>query len=123
MPEQPLKGQVALVTGGAKRIGRSIVERLAADGADVIVNYQTSSKEAEAVVTSLKAGGRRSIALKANVSKSVEVRAMFEAVENEFGKLNILVNNAAIFLDTKFESITEEDWDRIIDTNLKGTFL
>lgn len=123
MAEGSLAGQVALVTGGAKRIGRSIVERLAADGADVIVNYQTSQREAEEVASSVKSQGRRSVAIQADVSKSAEVRSMFQRIEDEFGRLNILVNNAAIFFSADFESITEEQWDRILDINLKGTFL
>jgi NAD(P)-dependent dehydrogenase (short-subunit alcohol dehydrogenase family) len=119
----PLAGQVALVTGGAKRIGRSIVERLAADGADVVVNYATSKAEAEQLVQQLAALGRRAIAWKADVTRREQVHAMFQAVENEFGRLDILVNNAAAFFPAEVESLTEEQWDRILNTNLKGSFL
>lgn len=119
----PLAGQVALVTGGAKRIGRSIVERLAADGADIVVNYATSKAEAEQLVLQLSAVGRRAIAWEADVTSREQVHSMFQAVEKEFGRLDILINNAAIFFPADLESLTEEQWDRILDTNLKGSFL
>jgi NAD(P)-dependent dehydrogenase (short-subunit alcohol dehydrogenase family) len=123
MMELPLAGQVALVTGGAKRIGRAIARRLAADGADIVINYASSHSEAAQLASELKGSGRRAIPLRADVSRSAEVRAMFEAVAKEFGRLDILVNNAAIFFPAEFESITEEQWDRIMDINLKGSFL
>ena len=123
MAEKALGGQVALVTGAAKRIGRSIALRLAADGADVIVNYASSKNEAEGVVREIQALGRRAIAVQADVSRRPEVERLFAAVESEFGRLDILVNNAGTFFSAKFEELTDEQWDRIMDTNLKSQFL
>jgi NAD(P)-dependent dehydrogenase (short-subunit alcohol dehydrogenase family) len=118
-----LAGSVALVTGAAKRIGRSIALRLASEGADVIVNYRGSKSEADEVVAQITATGRRAVAVQADVAKHAEVAAMFAAVEKEFGRLDILVNNAGMFFPAKFEELTEEQWDRILNTNLKSQFL
>lgn len=118
-----LAGQVALVTGGAKRIGRSIALRFAEEGADVAVNYETSRAEAEAVVAEIRALGRRSFAVQGNVAHRGDVQKIFAAIESEFGRLDILVNNAGMFFAVKFEDLTEEQWDRIMDTNLKSQFL
>src|SRR5580704_17566094 len=96
-----LEGQVALVTGAAKRIGRSIALRLAADGCDVVVNYATSKAEADAVVGEIRAMGRRSIAVQADVSRRADVQRLFATVEKEFGRLDILVNNAGMFFAAK----------------------
>jgi 3-oxoacyl-[acyl-carrier protein] reductase len=119
----PLQGRVALVTGGAKRIGRSIVERLAADGADVVINYRGSKAEAEELARQVAAGGGRALALKADVSKRDEVLKMFAEVERKFGRLDILVNNAGMFFAVPFDQLTEEQWDTILDANLKSQFL
>jgi len=118
-----LAGQVALVTGAAKRIGRSIALRLASEGADVVVNYESSKAEAEGVVREIVAGERRAIAVQANVSHRGEVQNLFAKAEREFGRLDILVNNAGMFFAAKFEELTEEQWDRIMNTNLKSQFL
>ena len=118
-----LEGKVALVTGGAKRVGRSTVEKLSSLGAAVIVNYQNSKIEAEELVGSLQADGGRAMAWQADVSRRDQVIRMFEAVDKEFGRLDVLVNNAAIFFSAQFESLTEEQWDRIMNSNLKSTFL
>jgi 3-oxoacyl-[acyl-carrier protein] reductase/pteridine reductase len=123
MPGSPLAGQVALITGAAKRIGRSIALRLAADGADVIVNYASSKPEADALVTEIKSIGRRAIAVKADVSQRLDVQKLFSATENEVGRLDILVNNAGTFFPAKFEELTEEQWDHILNVNLKSQFL
>jgi 3-oxoacyl-[acyl-carrier protein] reductase/pteridine reductase len=123
MPGKPLEGQVALVTGSAKRIGRSIALRLAADGADIVVNYANSKSEAEEVVREIKAAGRRAIAIQADVSRRESVKSLFGAVEKEFGRLDILVNNAGTFFPASFEELTDEQWDRIMNGNLKSQFL
>jgi NAD(P)-dependent dehydrogenase (short-subunit alcohol dehydrogenase family) len=123
MSEKPLLGRVALVTGAGVRIGRSVALRLAAEGADVAVNYLHSRAEADEVVAKIKAMGRRAIATQADVSRRPEVEKMFAAVDKEFGRLDILVNNAGIFFPVKFEELTEEQWDRIQNTNLKAQFL
>jgi NAD(P)-dependent dehydrogenase (short-subunit alcohol dehydrogenase family) len=118
-----LTGKVGLVTGAAKRIGRSVALRLASEGADVVVNYRSSKSEADEVVTQIEAMGRRAAAIQANVAKRNDVSAMFAAVEKEFGRLDILVNNVGMFFPAKFEELTEEQWDRILNTNLKSQFL
>ena len=123
MSQSSLEGKVALVTGSAKRIGRSVALRLASEGADVIVNYRSSKSEADQVVSQITALGRRAKAVQADVAKRDDVTAMFALVEKEFGRLDILVNNAGMFFPAKFEELTEEQWDRILDTNLKSQFL
>lgn len=123
MPQDTLEGKVALVTGAAKRIGRSLALRLASEGADVIVNYHGSQAEAEEVVAQIVAMGRRAAAIRADVSKKADVTVLFAAAEKEFGRLDILVNNVGMFFPAKFEELTEEQWDRIMNTNLKSQFL
>jgi NAD(P)-dependent dehydrogenase (short-subunit alcohol dehydrogenase family) len=121
--EQKLAGRVALVTGAAKRIGRSIALELAQRGADVIVNYRNSREDAEQVVSEILKMGRRSIVLQADVSLRAEVKRMISSVESEFGRLDILVNNAGMFQHVPFNEITDEQWNGIIATNLTSQFL
>ncbi len=123
MSQSSFAGRVALVTGAAKRIGRSVALRLASEGADVVVNYRGAKGEADEVVAQIAAMGRRAVAVQADVAKRADVIALFAAVEKEFGRLDILVNNAGMFFPAKFEELTEEQWDRILDTNLKSQFL
>jgi 3-oxoacyl-[acyl-carrier protein] reductase len=123
MAERPLEGQVALVTGGSKRIGRSIAEKLAGEGAAVMINYLHSRAEAEELARQLTAAGRRAVAWQADVSHRDQVQTMFAAIERQFGRLDILVNNAGIYSRAKFDQLTEEQWDRMVDTNLKAQFL
>jgi NAD(P)-dependent dehydrogenase (short-subunit alcohol dehydrogenase family) len=122
MPELPFAGQIALVTGAAKRIGRSIALKLADQGATVIVNYNQSQSEAESVVREINGLGRRGLAIQADVARKAEVDRMFATAEREFGRLDILVNNAGVFFPAKFEDLTEEDWDRVLGSNLKAQF-
>jgi NAD(P)-dependent dehydrogenase (short-subunit alcohol dehydrogenase family) len=121
--ENSLAGKVALVTGAAKRIGRGVALRLAEEGADVIVNYHHSKDEAQEVVALIMAKGRRAAAIQGDVAKRADVAALFAAIERDFGRLDILVNNAAIFFSAKFEDLTEEQWDGILGANLKSQFL
>ena len=123
MAGQALEGQVALVTGAGKRIGRSIGLRLAREGADVVVNYKASRSDAEAVVGEIQALGRKAVAMQADVSKRDQVGKMFATVEKEFGRVDILVNNAGEFFAAKFEELTDEQWDGILNVNLKSQFL
>ena len=123
MSESALAGKVALVTGAAKRIGRSLALRLASEGADVIVNYRSSKAEAGEVVAQISTTGRRAVAIQADVAKRTDVAAMFAAIEREFGRLDILVNNAGMFFPGKFDELSEEQWDTILDSNLKSQFL
>lgn len=123
MTETQLKGKVALVTGAGKRIGRSVALRLADEGADVAVNYAKSESDAEEVVREIQARGRRAIPIQADVSKKADVDGLIASIEREFGRLDILVNNAGMFFSARFEELTEEQWDRILNTNLKSQFL
>jgi NAD(P)-dependent dehydrogenase (short-subunit alcohol dehydrogenase family) len=123
MAGKPLEGQAALITGAAKRVGRSIALRLAAEGADIVVNYESSEPEAQQLVEEIKTSGRRAIAVQGDVSKRGDVQELFAAVEAEFGRLDILINNAGMFFPAEFATLTEEQWDRILDTNLKSQFL
>jgi len=123
MKESPFAGQVALVTGAAKRIGRSIALRLAADGADVVVNYLSSKAEAELLVKEIESSGRRAIAIRADVSRRTEVSQLFAEVESKFGRLDILVNNVGTFFSAKFQDLTDEQWDRTMNVNLRSQFL
>jgi NAD(P)-dependent dehydrogenase (short-subunit alcohol dehydrogenase family) len=123
MAGKPLEGQTALITGAAKRVGRSIALRLAAEGADIVINYESSKAEALQLVEEIKTSGRRAIAVQGDVSKRADVQELFAAVEAEFRGLDILVNNAGVFFPAEFETLSEEQWDRILDANLKSQFL
>ena len=117
-----LEGKIALVTGAAKGIGRAIALALAADGATVIVNYNGSAQKAEAVVDEIKALGRDSEAYQCNVANTADVDAMIRDVIKRYGRLDILVNNAGITRDNLIMKMSEEDFDAVIDANLKGCF-
>ena len=123
MEGKPLAGQVALVTGAAKRVGRSIALRLAAEGVDLVINYESSKPEAQQLVEEIKASGRHAIAVQGDVSQRSDVQKLFAATEAEFKRLDILVNNAGMFFAADFEQLTEEQWDQILNTNLKSQFL
>ena len=120
--EHPLEGQVALVTGAGRRLGRAIALTLGRAGADVIVNYSASKSGAARAAQEIARLGRHSLALAADVSKPAQVRGMFRAVERRFGRLDLLVNNAGIFFPARWDQLTENDWDRILGVNVKGTF-
>ena len=117
-----LEGKIALVTGAAKGIGRAIALALAADGATVIVNYNGSAQKAEAVVDEIKALGKDSEAYQCNVANTADVDAMIKDVIKRYGSLDILVNNAGITRDNLIMKMSEEDFDAVIDANLKGCF-
>lgn len=119
---KPLQGQVALVTGAGKRIGQAVALRLAREGADVVVHYNSSKPEAKATVGAIQKVGPRAIALPADLRSVSEIRRMFERAAREFGRLDILVNGAANFCPSRVEDTTEELWDTVLDTNLKSLF-
>ncbi len=118
-----LTSKKALVTGASRGIGKGIALALATQGADVAVNYRSNLEEANKVVEKIKEMGRDAFAIQADVSSSAQVKNMFEKIKEKWGKLDILVNNAGIVQFTPFEELTEEEWDKIIDVNLKGQFL
>ncbi len=122
MNDYPLQNQVALVTGAGRRVGRVIALTLAHAGANVVVNYHRARSEAKATAGEVTALGAEGIAIRADVSSFKQVRAMFRVVEKRFGRLDLLVNNAAVFFPGHWNSLTEKDWDRILGINLKGTF-
>ncbi|HHV8920935.1 3-oxoacyl-[acyl-carrier-protein] reductase [Staphylococcus aureus] len=112
----------ALVTGASRGIGRSIALQLAEEGYNVAVNYAGSKEKAEAVVEEIKAKGVNSFAIQANVADADEVKAMIKEVVSQFGSLDVLVNNAGITRDNLLMRMKEQEWDDVIDTNLKGVF-
>jgi len=117
-----LDGQTCLVTGSSRGIGRGIARDLADRGATVVVNYRSSRAEAEAVVAGIEEAGGTAMAAQADVSDLAEVEAMAEEVHDGVGPVDVLVNNAGITVDKKFENMTREDWDRVIDVNLGGVY-
>jgi pteridine reductase len=117
-----LNGKVALVTGAAKRLGRAIALHLAGEGADVVVHYHGSASEAREVVTEIVALGRRAVCLRADLAQKTDIDKLFAETKKEFGRLDILINNASNFLHADFPSITEEIWDSALDVNLKAPF-
>ena len=112
----------ALVTGASRGIGRSIALQLAEEGYNVAVNYAGSKDKAEAVVEEIKAKGVDSFAIQANVANGEEVKAMIKEVVSQFGSVDVLVNNAGITRDNLLMRMKEQEWDDVIDTNLKGVF-
>lgn len=118
------KGQVAIVTGASRGIGKAIALALASEGANVVVNYASSSSAAEEVVEKITALGLgEAIALQADVSKADQVEAMLNATIEKWGRVDILVNNAGITRDTLLLRMKPEDWQSVIDLNLTGVFL
>ncbi|MFC2029521.1 3-oxoacyl-[acyl-carrier-protein] reductase [Chloroflexota bacterium] len=114
--------RVAVVTGSSRGIGRAIAERLAAGGAKVIINYRSDAAAAEEVVDQIKAGGGDAVAVQADVKQVEKAQALIDTAKQTFGRVDILVNNAGTTRDTLIMRMSEEDWDLVLDTNLKGAF-
>ncbi|MCK4777924.1 MAG: 3-oxoacyl-[acyl-carrier-protein] reductase [Actinomycetia bacterium] len=117
-----LKNKVALVTGGARGIGEAICRKLARMGADIGINYNFSSEKAVNLKNEIEKIGRRAIVLKADVSSFSEANEMVEEIMSSFQRIDILVNNAGINRDNLIMRMTENEWDDVININLKGTF-
>lgn len=117
-----LNGRVALVTGASRGIGRAVALALAGAGADVVVNYAGRTAAAEEVVGEIRAMGRKSVAVKANVADGAAVVEMVNQVLAEMGRIDILVNNAGITRDNLLFRMKETDWDEVLDINLKGAY-
>ncbi len=118
-----LSGKVAVVTGGSRGIGRAISQRLAAQGAKVIVNFVSNPAAAEETVGAIRAQGGSAEAVQFNVAVPAEIEAAFEKILKEQGRVDILVNNAGITRDGLLMKMKEEQWDEVLNTNLKGVFL
>lgn len=119
----PLIGKSALVTGGARRIGRAIALALAAAGADVAITYRNSGPDAEKTAGEIASLGRRSLAVECDVRSEDSIATAMDAVLNQFGRLDLLVNNAAVFEATPLEQISIDSWDTMFQTNARGPFL
>jgi 3-oxoacyl-[acyl-carrier protein] reductase len=115
-----LTGKVAVVTGASKGIGAAIAEELAKNGASVIVNYATSAQGAEKVVAKIAAAGGKAKAVRADVSQPAEAKQLIDSAVSEFGQLDILVNNAAVYEFLPLQQITETHFDRMFDLNVRG---
>ncbi|MBU1404158.1 MAG: 3-oxoacyl-[acyl-carrier-protein] reductase [Proteobacteria bacterium] len=118
-----LSGKIAVVTGGSRGIGRAICQRLAALGATVIVNYVSNPAAAEETVASIQNAGGKAEAVQFNVATSEEIEAAFKKILDAHGRVDILVNNAGITRDGLLMKMKDEQWDEVLNTNLKGVFL
>ncbi len=117
-----LEGKVAIVTGGTRGIGRAIALDLAANGADIILNYRKSADLASELAETIQGMGRRAMVVQADVSSFDDAQALVQRVLDGFGRLDILVNNAGMNWDGVVWKMTEDQWDRVIEVDLKGTF-
>jgi len=117
-----LTGKVILVTGASKGIGAAIAQNVASEGAKVIVNYAGSKDAAEAVVKDIKNRGGDAIAVQADVSNASDVKTLFDAAINQYGRIDVLINNAGVMITKLLKDTTDEDFDRQFSTNVKGTF-
>ncbi len=122
-PAPASPGPVALVTGGAVRVGRALALGLAGAGYDLVVNYRTSSTAARSLAEEVERGGRRCVLAPGDVGDSADVGRMAEVVRSEYGRLDLLVNNASIFGKGALLELSESEWDRVMAVNLKGPFL
>ncbi|MCD6256856.1 3-oxoacyl-ACP reductase FabG [Candidatus Aerophobetes bacterium] len=118
-----LKNKVSIITGSSRGIGRAIALRFAREGSNIVITYHTREDKAKEVVEEIKNMGRRVIMTQVDVSRREDVRKMVKRSIDEFGKIDILVNNAGILQQKPFEDITDEDWDRMFEVNMKGVFL
>jgi len=122
-PSQPLRGKTALITGGAKRLGRASALALAQAGADVAITFRNSSGEAQQTVADLSALGVRAFALRCDITEEASVRTMMKDAGHELGHIDILVNNAANYETAEFEELTVKQWDAMFASNTRGPFL
>ena len=118
-----LDGKVALVTGGGSGIGHAIAQRFGREGASVVINYYGSEDQAEALAEKISQTGCKSLAVGADVSDRAAVQSMVDRAVAEFGRIDVLVNNAGIEISEPFLDIKEENWDKVLHTDLKGAFL
>ena len=117
-----LKDKCAIITGGGRGIGKAIALKLAEAGADIVINYRNSEKEAIELVNEIEAKGAQALLVQADISSFEQCDKLIKSAQDRFGKIDILVNNAGITKDTLLLRMKEEDFDKVIQTNLKGTF-
>lgn len=117
-----LSGKCAVVTGAGRGIGKAIALKLADEGANIVINYRSSEKEAQELVSSIESRGGKALAVKADVSKFDEAENLLKAAKDTFGSVDVLVNNAGITKDNLMLRMKEEEFDSVIATNLKGCF-
>ena len=116
-------GKIAIVTGAARRVGKAIALALAERGADVVITYHRSAAEARHTVREIEGHGVCGMAVQGDITSSTQVSGMVQRVMERFGRIDILVNNASNYYKTPFATLTEDQWDDLVGTNLKGTFL
>jgi len=117
------QNKAILVTGASRGIGRAIALRLAAEGANVVVNYNANAHAANEVAEAIRSGGAEAEVVQADVARPTEVDRLVQAALGKFGRIDVLVNNAGITRDTLIMRMSEDDWDSVLDTNLKSAFL
>lgn len=117
-----LQGKVAIVTGGAVGIGAAITKELANNGAKLVINYNSSKKAAEELISSIKENGGEAIAVQADVSSTEDGQKLIDAAVDTYGQVDILVNNAGITRDRSFKNLSEDDWKSVIETNLNSVY-
>ena len=118
-----LENKVAIITGSSRGIGKAIAIEFAKEGCDVVVTYKSNKKKAEDVVNEIKKNGVKTIKVKVDTSKRGDIRKLVKQTIREFGKIDVLVNNAGINKPSDFFEITDEDWNMVLETNLKGAFI
>jgi 3-oxoacyl-[acyl-carrier protein] reductase/pteridine reductase len=123
MEANPLAGQCAIVTGGARRIGRSIALAFAASGADVAITYRKSTQEAQNTADEIVSMGRRAFAVECDVRSETSVVQAIQTITDEFGRIDVLVNNAGVFTSAPLDELSVEAWDEAFETNTRGPFL
>ncbi|WP_312115636.1 SDR family oxidoreductase [Brevibacillus reuszeri] len=120
--DKAFDGRVVLITGASRGIGRSMAERFAREGAKVIINYNSNKSLAEEAVRHIQSEGGEAVAISADLSKVAEVNKLIEESLRVYGKIDVLINNAGLMITKPLEAVTEEDFDRLFATNVKGTF-
>ncbi len=117
-----LANKVALITGSSQGIGHGIAERFATEGADVVINYSGNAERAQEALRAVEATGHRGLVVQANVGKTDDIKKLFATALEHFGQLDILINNAGVETHAPFWDVTEDDFDKVLNINLKGTF-